>query len=275
MRAAMTRAVSLFLTAVFLISSALTGTFAWQSISQTAKNENQGGAGAYPVQILKLEKDVDGNPTQTPVPGAAFYLFTKDGVQIGGRYVTDSEGKIHIELPSGDYYFEEIRPGYGFTFDADEKGERITRYPFTVTEGEPDTVVVTAYNRHLSGPLTVQKIVENADGSPLAEEQKQQEFVFTVTFSDEGTYSYRIDGGELQTVTSGLLDQRLGVRLGRPRVGFGQRRPAGRLLAVPLARPAAPPMAEAQRPVGMHAPRKEPSQRPRTENAVQKLEVSP
>ncbi len=203
MRAAMTRAVSLFLTAVFLISSALTGTFAWQSISQTAKNENQGGAGAYPVQILKLEKDVDGNPTQTPVPGAAFYLFTKDGVQIGGRYVTDSEGKIHIELPSGDYYFEEIRPGYGFTFDADEKGERITRYPFTVTEGEPDTVVVTAYNRHLSGPLTVQKIVENADGSPLAEEQKQQEFVFTVTFSDEGTYSYRIDGGELQTVTSG------------------------------------------------------------------------
>ena len=73
-------------------------------------------------------------------------------------------------------------------------------------------------------------------------------------------------------ILAGILDQRLGVRLGRPRVGFGQRRPAGRLLAVPLARLAAPPMAEAQRPVGMHAPRKEPSQRPRTENAVQKLE---
>ena len=31
-------------------------------------------------------------------------------------------------------------------------------------------------------------------------------------------------------------------------------------------------MAEAQRPVGVHAPRKEPFQRPRTENAVQELE---
>lgn len=38
--------------------------------------------------------------------------------------------------------------------------------------------MVTAYNVRLQGTLSVQKVVENADNSPLTEEQKQQEFNF-------------------------------------------------------------------------------------------------
>ncbi len=132
-----------------------------------------------------------------------FYLFTADGVQIGGRYVTNSEGKIPVRLEPGSYYFEEFSPAPGFTFDKDADGNRITRYPFTVTENDTETVVVTAYNVRLQGALTIEKTVQNADGSPLTEVQKQQEFTFTVVFSDGGTYSYSIDGGEPQQLASG------------------------------------------------------------------------
>ncbi|MFQ9802189.1 MAG: hypothetical protein ACLR23_28425 [Clostridia bacterium] len=52
----------------------------------------------------------------------------------------------------------------------------------------------------------MQKVVENADNSPLTEEQKQQEFTFTVAFSDGGDYSYSIDDGEPQELSSdGML----------------------------------------------------------------------
>ncbi|MFQ9798487.1 MAG: DUF5979 domain-containing protein [Clostridia bacterium] len=49
----------------------------------------------------------------------------------------------------------------------------------------------------------MQKLVQNADGSPLSEAQKQQAFVFDVTVSDGGTYTYSIDNGEPQLLTSG------------------------------------------------------------------------
>lgn len=53
------------------------------------------------------------------------------------------------------------------------------------------------------GNLIIEKQVENADGGELTEEQLAQEFAFTVTFSDGGTYVCRIDGGEEQSLTSG------------------------------------------------------------------------
>ena len=196
--------LSIFLTAVFALSAVLTGTFAWQSISQTAKNE-LGGSVERPVEteLLKLQKLPDGTETDRPVPGASFYLFTAEGEQIGGLYHTDENGKIPVRLPPGDYYFEEFSPAPGFDFDKEEQGERITRYPFTITGEETEPVVVTVYNVRKQGPLTIEKTVQNADGSPLTEEQKQQEFTFVVTFSDGGAYSYRIDGGELQEIASG------------------------------------------------------------------------
>ena len=202
MRSAAYRVVSLVLAAVFVLSGLVSGTLGWQSLSQQARNDTQSKL-VQDVELLKLQKLPDGTETQIPVPGAVFYLFTKDGVQIGGRHVTGEEGKIPVRLEPGDYYFEEFSPAPGFAFDTDADGSRITRYPFTVTGNETETVVVTAYNVPLQGALTIEKTVRNADGSPLTEAQKQQEFVFTVTFSDGGTYAYRIDGGEPQQLASG------------------------------------------------------------------------
>ena len=202
MRSAAYRVVSLVLAAVFVLSGLVSGTLGWQSLSQQARNETQSKI-VQDVELLKLQKLPDGTENQIPVPGAVFYLFTADGVQIGGRYVTNSEGKIPVRLEPGSYYFEEFSPAPGFTFDKDADGNRITRYPFTVTENDTETVVVTAYNVRLQGALTIEKTVQNADGSPLTEVQKQQEFTFTVVFSDGGTYSYSIDGGEPQQLASG------------------------------------------------------------------------
>ena len=124
MRAGIYRSVSMLLTAVFVLSSLITGTLGWQSLGQSAKNEAQSEIPAYAdVEFLKLEKQPDGTETEIPVPGAAFYLFTKDGVQIGDRYVTNGEGKIPARLEPGEYYFEESSPAPGFAFDTDEKGQ--------------------------------------------------------------------------------------------------------------------------------------------------------
>lgn len=203
MKAAVNRLVSLFLAGAFVISAIVTGTYGWQSVNQQAQNEKIGTAKTYPVELHKLEKLPDGTLTETPVPNAVFYLYTADGEQIGGQYISDSEGKIYVQLPQGDYYFEEVDPGSSHTFDT-ENGQRKTRYPFTVIGNQTTEVtVVTAYNVPLEGPLIIRKIVQNADGSPLTEEQKEELFEFTVTFSDGGTYEYRIDGGELQSVSSG------------------------------------------------------------------------
>ena len=204
MRAGIYRSVSMLLTALFLLSSLLTGTLGWQSLSQNANNElREHEERLTEVLLLKLEKQPDGTKTEIPVPGAAFYLFTEDGTQLGGRYVTDENGTISVSLKPGEYYFEESAPAPGFTFDIDETGQRVTRYPFTITGEETETVIVTAYNIRLQGALSVQKLVENADGSPLTDEQEQQEFVFTVTFSDGGAYEYTVDGGEPQEIASG------------------------------------------------------------------------
>ncbi|MFQ9797869.1 MAG: collagen binding domain-containing protein [Clostridia bacterium] len=76
---------------------------------------------------------------------------------MGGRYVTDENGTISVSLEPGEYYFEESSPAPGFAFDNDEKGQQLTRYPFTVTGEETEAVVVTAYNIRLQGALTIEK----------------------------------------------------------------------------------------------------------------------
>lgn len=203
-RRTLRRMTSIVLTVAFALSAVMTGTLGWQSISQGAKNElGSSIERLVEAELLKLEKLPDGTGTENPVPGASFYLFTAKGEQIGGLYYTDENGKIPVRLPPGDYYFEEAAPAPGFDFDRDEQGQRITRYPFTITGEEIESVVVTAYNIRRQGPLMIEKTVRNADGSPLTEEQIQQEFTFVVTFSDGGTYSYRIDGGEPQQIASG------------------------------------------------------------------------
>ncbi len=188
------RLIAILITLILVIPLLITGTFAWQSISQQALNETGGREDiTFDVELLKLEKSPSGDLTEIVVSGATFYLFTADGQQIGGRYETDNEGRISVSLPAGEYYFEETDPGISHTFD-EEEGQIKTRYPFTVTGSETAVVQVKAYNPVLTGSLTVEKTIVNFDGSEVTEEQEKEEFIFTVTFSDEGTYSYRIDG---------------------------------------------------------------------------------
>lgn len=98
----------------------------------------------------------------------------------------DQNGQIRVQgLTKGTYYFLETNPGYGYIYDRDENGAPVTRYDFEITGMEENNrVTVTAYNRRLEGPLTIKKLVVNADGTPLTDEQLALEFIFTVTFSD-------------------------------------------------------------------------------------------
>ncbi len=196
------RMISLFLTFVFILSALVTGTYGWQSL-QTITNET--AATIAQVRLQKKEKLPDGTETDIPVPGAAFYLFTAEGEQLGGRYVTDDMGTISLSLPAGSYYFEEDAPPPAFAFDS-QNGESITQYPFAVPERGTEQVAVTAYNVRLAGSLSINKTVENADGSLLSEEQSAKEFIFTVSFSDNGAYSYqKTDGTSGELISGGTL----------------------------------------------------------------------
>lgn len=105
MRQVFQRAVSIFLTLVFILSAFITGTYSYQSL-QTVTNET--AATIIQVRLQKLEKLPDGTETDVPVSGAAFYLFSADGEQIGGSLTTDDAGEIIQRLPAGSYYFENL-----------------------------------------------------------------------------------------------------------------------------------------------------------------------
>lgn len=206
------RAVSVFLTLVFILSALVTGTYSWQSL-QTTTNETAATiiqVRLQEVRLQKLEKLPDGTETDVPVSGAAFYLFSADGKQIGGSLTTDDAGEIIQQLPAGSYYFEESAPPPSFTFDS-QNGEPVTTYPFIVTENSVEPVTVTVYNQKLSGSLSVRKMVENADGSPLSEEQLAKDFTFSVAFSDDGIYHYqKSDGTAGELSSDGTLTLRHG-----------------------------------------------------------------
>lgn len=199
MRQVFQRAVSIFLTLVFILSAFVTGTYSYQSLQSVI---NETAFTIKQVELQKLEKLPDGTETDHPVPGAAFYLFSADGSQLGGSLTTDDLGMISLQLPAGSYYFEEVSPPPTFTFDLQD-GERITKYPFAVPENGTETVTVTVYNRKLSGSLSIRKTVENADGQPLDEEQLAKDFTFSVAFSDNGKYSYRKSNGTVGELASG------------------------------------------------------------------------
>ena len=200
--------VCALLAAVFAFSSVISGTLAWTSIFQSATNAI---AGEYErkteVELHKKDKQ-----TGAAISGAEFYLYmiTETGdVQVGGRYLTDGDGMIKVALPPGDYYFIETDPGENYTYDTDGGGNIINIYPFSVTGEEQETIVITAYNVLIPGRLVIAKFIVNTDHSGLTGDQLEIEFEFTVTFYDSGgnvdggVYTYRIDGGVAQTLTSG------------------------------------------------------------------------
>lgn len=191
--------------ALFAFSTFVTGTLTLQGINQPGINNLDGAGGGKAVSLLKLVKDVNDNPTEVPLPGSEFYLYQvgdQGDVQIGGRYITDENGKISVSLSPGDYYFLETHPPYGYTYDQEKGGDK-QRYPFTVKGDETDEIVVTAYNRQEGRSLSVTKTVVNEDNTALTQVQLDKLFTFQVDFSDGGTYNYRIDGGELLQLKSG------------------------------------------------------------------------
>ena len=194
------RLISAGLALVLILTIAVSGTFAWQN-SQTVKNEVK--QVLYTAELHKYERDSSGAETEKPLSDAVFLLFRADDTQVGDVYTTDVNGKITVSLAEGSYYFREQTPPENYEPDTDEEDQPITDYPFTITGGETEPVVVTAYNRLRSSTLTVSKTVHNADGGVVTEEQAQIPFTFTVTFGDGGSYDYTVGGGEPQTLASG------------------------------------------------------------------------
>lgn len=190
--------LSLLCALMFLLSAGMSVTYAWENEQKVTNTIYGTKTKIVPVELVKLEKQNE----SIAIPNTAFYLFKADGKQIGGRYLTDENGKISVNLPKGNYYFEEATPAVGYAFDTDYSGNRITKYSFTVTDND-DEVTVKAYNIHLAGDLLIRKTVKNADSSPLTEEQKQTAFTFNVQFSFGESFTYRINGGEEQSLLNG------------------------------------------------------------------------
>ncbi len=182
-----------------LLLAGISQTYAWNSEQQATANIY----GEKPKLVLvELELRSYEKQRNSAVGSTAFYLYKANGTQVGGRYITDKNGKISLYLPFGSYYFEQAEPAIGYTYDTDEEGNQITKYPFDVTE-EDEAVTVKVNNIQLYGNLQIRKTVRNEDESPLTDDQKKIAFSFTVTFSDGGSYEYQIDGGEKQQITSG------------------------------------------------------------------------
>ncbi|MDR2646670.1 MAG: Cna B-type domain-containing protein [Oscillospiraceae bacterium] len=204
------KATALVLTVVCAVSAFLSGAYAWNE-QQSYTNDFRGTVAKTSVVLHKTEKSADGDIIARPVPNATFLLFKQayDGswTQIGGIYTTNESGKITVEkLNSGHYEFVEQAPGYGYTYDKDTDGFDIRTYPFDITPDDAEgaaIVAVEAYNRRLQSGLEITKTVLMGDDTPLGELQTAQEFEFTVSFGDGGTYDYRIDGGEKQALQSG------------------------------------------------------------------------
>lgn len=201
------KVASFILSMVFLLSAIMTVTYAWENYAQHKTNEVSIVPPHIRVVLNKYEKDADGNVTAQKIEGAQFDLYqvTENGDErIGGIYTSDKNGQIilHDKL-RGDFYFLEIKPGYGYTYDNDSNGE-VRKYYFSIDGTETETTInVSAYNKKMNSGLVITKTVANADSSVLTEEQLNTQFEFTVNFNDAGEYDYSIDNALAGKIKSG------------------------------------------------------------------------
>lgn len=204
------RIVSLCAT-FFVFIHSLIGTYGWQSIGQQVINEVYGSKKQMMVRLIKKETLEDGTiVAESKLAGAKFLLYTEDGQVMGEPYITDKNGEISVSLPIGSYYFKEIEPPIGYWYE-EKNGKEVEEYPFLVREEEGE-VVVEAYNQKKYGGFRVEKTVENKNGAELSEEQKEQEFQFLITISNErisppslydGEIEYFIDHGTTKKFKNG------------------------------------------------------------------------
>ena len=201
---------------VCALSVIMSSTLTWLATS-SAVNSFSGSKGDYSVTLEKKEKDLEGNPTTTKVANAEFYLYRitnanpEEKEQIGGRYVTNSEGIIEVSgLVAGAYYFLETSVPYGYDYDKEADGVTDKkRYDFDVSTESVDAtgnIKVEAFNIKSNSELEVNKTVENHDGSEISAEQKALDFTFAITFSDGKTYPYVVRNGEGESAEQTLVE---------------------------------------------------------------------
>ena len=99
-----------------------------------------------PAGGLELIKVNEADKTQR-IPNVKFEIRKMDGT-LAETVVTDSTGRVHVDLDTGDYYAVEIEAGKGFKVDE-------TPQYFTIKDSETTTLTVT--NRALSG-IQIHKI---------------------------------------------------------------------------------------------------------------------
>lgn len=207
---------------LLLLASLLPVTvYGWET-EQQALNTIRDEDATTVVLLRKLEKKADGTATETVIPGAVFRLYRADGTLIGGPFATDLNGQIKVKLPPGTYYYTETTPPDGYTYDWDEEGEDIRRYPFTVKETDR-SLLVLAYNRKTNYtpieedlPTIVKKVegknaprekftfvLKGASGCPMPEGAKGRTWkvsrtgegkvsLGTLTFEEPGDYTYTL-----------------------------------------------------------------------------------
>ncbi len=95
-----------------------------------------------PVGGLELIKVNEADKTQR-IPNVKFEIRKMDGALVE-TVVTDSTGRVHVDLDAGDYYAVEIEAGKGFKVDE-------TPQYFTIRDNETTTLIVT--NKAFSGIL--------------------------------------------------------------------------------------------------------------------------
>jgi hypothetical protein len=206
------------LIAVFVVISVVSGGLTAYAFVTNQRRVNIFRGHSYPaiVQLIKLEKDIFGNPLATVLPDVEFELwYENEGAddELIGSYVTDKNGMIDLaEITRlGRYYFTETAVPDYYAKDVDEYGETIERYYFDVNGEREDAYVhIAAYNRRLAGSLTIDFELRYSDGSPPTEEEMDKEYGFEVVFSDDGEYPYVIYGvdGEIAgfgTIKSGEI----------------------------------------------------------------------
>jgi len=199
------KAMSVMITAVMLLSAVMTGSYAWQAATNKENEFSGTQASDYAAVLLKYEREADGGESENPISDTVFYLYklaSGERTQVGGRYLTDSTGKVEVQgLTAGEYVFVEPQPKYGYAYDKDDDGNDIREYHFTVNKDTPDKeVVIKAYNRRVSGGLEITKTVVNADGTALTEAQKDIPFEFTVKIGGD-TETFTLKHGESKIYT--------------------------------------------------------------------------
>ena len=95
-----------------------------------------------PAGGLELIKVNEADKTQR-IPNVKFEIRKMDGALVE-TVVTDSTGRVHVDLDAGDYYAVEIEAGKGFKVDE-------TPQYFTIRDNETTTLTVT--NKAFSGIL--------------------------------------------------------------------------------------------------------------------------